>query len=257
MSRAIGPAPGSPAAIPSIASRCGPTTNGVALRSERAQPVAVERGASGQEPPRAAQQDDAGVNRSPASTRGTTRTMAYWNGLRGGIGGARRGRAGARGVVGPGSRRTRAAGRRARRSACRAGATRLGRARRSHRGRRGGAMGPVLVAHIPSPPGRRRSSCHDVADERSRGRAEAVGVDEKTVRNDLSGFAEKSSTRDTIKTSDERSYPAFRRRVDRVNSPLIGSRTSTRSCPRQGRLQARLASCEGRRSGRSRSRRHG
>src|SRR5215217_2944612 len=84
VSAAIGPAEESPAAMRSIASRCGRTASGSASGSSalsRAPSSAVlaaryRRGRQSTITP--------AFSRSPRSMRGTTRTIAYWNGLRDG-----------------------------------------------------------------------------------------------------------------------------------------------------------------------------
>ena len=57
-----------------------------AARRERREHGAIEPSARGQEAPRPAQEHDAGVESSPRSIRGTTRSVAYWNGLAGTLG---------------------------------------------------------------------------------------------------------------------------------------------------------------------------
>ena len=82
LSRAIGPASGSPAAIRGIASRWARTSAGSqsgasARRTAASSSTRAARNRRGRE-----WSTIPALNRSPRSTRGTTRTMAYSNGLR-------------------------------------------------------------------------------------------------------------------------------------------------------------------------------
>ena len=84
--RAIGPAAGSPARDPldrlevrPDRRRVGSGANAARRRSSRAIRAPRKR-------QRPAEQHDPTLRHSPRSTRGTTRTIAYWNGLRGSSG---------------------------------------------------------------------------------------------------------------------------------------------------------------------------
>ena len=74
---------GSPAATRTSASRCARTSSAAASGASAASRRVVELDLRAEELELAAEQDDTpALNRSPRSTRGTTRTIAYENGLR-------------------------------------------------------------------------------------------------------------------------------------------------------------------------------